>query len=56
MQGNVVTRQIMGENPSAESPWQRGTFSEKQYFYRFLHILGEARRLLITGKLGSYAA
>ena len=33
MQENVVTRHIMGENPSAESPWQRGTFSEKQYFY-----------------------
>ena len=33
MQENVVTRHIMEENPSAESPWQRGTFSEKQYFY-----------------------
>ena len=47
MQENVVTRHIMGENPSAESPWQRGTFSEKQDFYRFLHTPGEAHPSLL---------
>ena len=44
MQENVVTRHIMGENPSAESPWQRGTFSEKQYFY-------PDKRQVITGSM-----
>jgi len=29
----MLSRHMMRENPSAESAWQRGTFSEKQCFY-----------------------